>query len=302
MCDRGRSGEHGCGRELARQVAEHADADGAGEQPEEPAQREAGDAVDRLAVVRIAVEDAAERRRVQRQRDPDQRDSPGEGALELERALPAARSGGLEQRVGVGGAQGGAVGRGEERAGTAVDHRFRRGDRDDDVRVGQGRVDPERAFAVGDLHELLALDVVHLDPAPEAACDLRRDEQLQLAMCGAACEASGHEQRLAVRTVRPRVRARASSPRSLSAAGRRRAGNRERGRLDDDRRPGASRDERLERLAGEWKAKRVADGGRHVRDRVDRRRRREHDRVLAGVDDCEPRAVRQREPGQGIAR
>lgn len=183
-----------------------------------------------------------------------------------------------------------------------MDHRFRRRDRDDDVRVGQGLVDPDHTFAVCDLHELVALHVVHLDPAPKTACDLRRNEQLQLAMCGTACEASGHEQRLALRrgarAFELEHRRRDRCPPWVG----RRAGNRERGRLDDDRCPGASRDERLERLAGEWKAKRVADGCRHVRDRVDRRRWGEHDRVLARVDDREPRAVRQREPGQGIAR
>lgn len=78
-------------------VAHDSDVDRAGEQSEEPAEREAGDAVNRLAVVGIAVQDAAEGRRVQRQRDADQRDSPGKGALELERPLPAAGSGGLEQ-------------------------------------------------------------------------------------------------------------------------------------------------------------------------------------------------------------
>ena len=183
-----------------------------------------------------------------------------------------------------------------------MDDRLGRRDRHDDVRVQQSPVDPDQVFAVGDLDEPLALDVVHFDAAPEPACDLGRDEDLELAMCRAARESSGDEERLAVR----------GGARALELEHRRRdrrpprvvgrTGNRERGRFDDDRRAGAPRHERLERLAGEWEAKRVADGSRHVCDRVDRRRRREHDRVLAGVDDCEPRAVRQREPGQGIER
>ena len=107
-------------------------------------------------------------------------------------------------------------------------------------------------------------------------------------MSGAAREAPGDEKRLAVRGGARafELEHRRRDRRSPRIGGR--TGNRERGRLDDDRRPGAPRHERLERLAGEGEAKRVADGRRHVCDRVDRRRGREHDRVLARVHDREP--------------
>ena len=63
--DRRRSGEDGERRELARQPPEDAAPDRAGQQAEQAAQRRVGDPVDRLRVVGIAVEDAAERGRVQ---------------------------------------------------------------------------------------------------------------------------------------------------------------------------------------------------------------------------------------------
>ena len=65
--DRGRPCEDGCGRQLAGQAAEDATAHGPGHEPEQPSEREVRDAVDGLTVVRVAVEDAAERGGVQRE-------------------------------------------------------------------------------------------------------------------------------------------------------------------------------------------------------------------------------------------
>ena len=80
------------------------------------------------------------------------------------------------------------------------------------------------------------------------------------------------------------------------------ARDRERRRLDDDRRPRATRHERLERLAFERKAQRLTNRGCNVDDRLDGRRRRQHDCAFIGFDEGEPRAVRQRQAGQGIER
>ena len=163
-------------------------------------------------------------------------------------------------------------------------------------------MDPQRAVGVGDLDEILALGVVHLDPPVEAARELRRNEELELPVARATAQSAGHEQRLPVE--------RRSGPVELGHRRRDRgapgiaegARDRERRRLDDDRRPRATRHERLERLALERKAQRVANRGRDVGDRLDGRWRRQHDRVVVGVDEGEPRAVRQRQAGQGIER
>ncbi|OLD98415.1 MAG: hypothetical protein AUG91_09280 [Actinobacteria bacterium 13_1_20CM_4_69_9] len=68
-----------------------------------------------------------------------------------------------------------------------------------------------------------------------------------------------------------------------------RAGHRQRRRLDDDRRASAARHERLERLAGEWKAQRVAHRRADVGHRVRRRRRTQDQRVVVRRDDDEAR-------------
>ena len=67
---------------------------------------------------------------------------------------------------------------------------------------------------------------------------------------------------------------------------------RERRRLDHDRRAPAARDERLQRLAREREAQRVANGRSHVRDGVGRRRGLQNDGVVVSGQDDEPR------PGQ----
>ena len=302
MGDRGRPGEDGCGRQLAGQAAQHTTAHGPGHEPEQPPEREVRDAVDGLAVVRVAVEDASERGRVQRERDPEQSDPLGQGTFEAEREAPSSGTRGLEQGVGVGRAHGVRVGRREQGSRSAVEHGLGGGHRDDDVCLGERGVDPERAIGVGDLDEILALGIVDLDPPVEAARELRRDEELEVAVSRATAQSAGHEQRLAVE--------RRSGPVELGHRRRDRgapgiaggARDRERRRLDDDRRPGATRHERLERLPGERKAQRVANGGRDIGDPLDGRRRRQHDRALIGLDESEPRAVRERQPGQGIER
>ena len=302
MGDRGRPCEDGCGRELAGQAAEHATAHGPGHEPEQPAEREVRDAVDGLTVVRVAVEDASERGRVQRERDAEQGDAPGQSTFEPERETPAGRTRRLEQRVGVRRAQRLRVGRREQRSRSAVEHGLGRGHRDDDVCLRERGVDPERAIGVGDLDEVLALGVVDLDPPVEAARELRRDEELELPVARAAAESAGDEQRLAVERRSGAVelghRRRDRGAARIAEGAR----DRQRRRLDDDRRPRATRHERLERLALR------AESAARREPRL--RRRRSARRAAAaparprfiGFDDGEPRAVRQRQAGQGIER
>jgi hypothetical protein len=205
-------------------------------------------------------------------------------------------TGGLQQRVRVRGAQRLYTGRSEKRGGPAVEDGLGGGDRRHDVGVDESRVDAKRDSARAlELDEVGALGVVHLYAPVETAGEGRRDERLQLAVAGSARESSGHEECLALEGD-SRLGQLFHRGRDRAAAGvERRAGNRQRRGLDDDRRVAAARHDRLERLSGERKAQRVADGGRHVGDRLDRRRRSDDDAVLAGVDERELRAGEERD-------
>src|SRR5688572_12358242 len=66
---RWRPGEHRERGDLAGQPAKEPSTDGAGQEAEQATEREPRDPVDGLGVVRVAVQDAAERRRAQRERD-----------------------------------------------------------------------------------------------------------------------------------------------------------------------------------------------------------------------------------------
>ena len=195
------------------------------------------------------------------------------------------------------------VGGREQRSRAAVEHGLGRGHRDDDVCLRERGVDPKRAIGVGDLDEILALGIVDLDPPVEAAREFRRDEELELPVARAAAESAGHEERLAVER---RLPARSSSA-IVAAIAVRRGSPREPGIGSDGgsttivaRAPRGH--ERLERLAFERKAQRVANRGCNVDDRLDGRRRGQHDCAFIGFDEGEPRAVRQRQAGQKIER
>ena len=136
------------------------------------------------------------------------------------------------------------------------------------------------------LDELRALGVMDLDGAAKAPREARRDdaEALELALLRPARQARGDEQRLPLgRDAGPLELGRGGCQRRLPRIVER-ARERERRRLDDDRRAPATGHERLERLAREREAKRVAHGRMHVGDRLARRRRSQHDRVVGYVD------------------
>jgi hypothetical protein len=84
---------------------EQPEPDRAGEQREQPPQRRAHDALERLLVVWIALDRGVEPRMVERERDADEPGPPLDEALQLEREAPAPRVVRLEQRVGVGEAE-----------------------------------------------------------------------------------------------------------------------------------------------------------------------------------------------------
>ena len=138
-----------------------------------------------------------------------------------------------------------------------------------------------------DLDQVFPLDVVHLDMAVEAPRELRRDERLQLLATRAPGQASGDEQRLvAGRDTEPLElvdsRGDGGLPRILFGSRQRQLR-----RFDHDRDACAPRHERLERLAGEREAQRIANRRADVRDRVAGWRRPEHERVVCRSHDDE---------------
>jgi hypothetical protein len=177
-----------------------------------------------------------------------------------------------------------------------VEHGLGGGDRRDEIGVDERGVDAKRDPSPSlELDEVRAFCVVHLHAPVEAAGEGGRDERLQLVVSGSARESPGHEQRLALE--------RDSGVGELLHRGRdraptrveRRPWNRERRRLDDDRRTAALGHDRLERLSGEREAQGIADGGCHIGDRVDGRWGRDDHAVLTGVDERELRAGEERD-------
>ena len=182
------------GRELARQVAQDAVPHDPRKPTEHACQRRAGDAAHRLRVEGVTLEQAAQHRRVERQRDPEHRDATREGLLQLDRGSPPARSGRLEERIRVGGAKRLRSCGGEERSRPAVQNRLGGGDRDDQVGLDQSGMDAKRHAAhLAEVDEVRVLDVVHLDLSVKPPPELGRDELLKLALAGSSREPSRDE-------------------------------------------------------------------------------------------------------------
>ena len=181
----------------------------------------------------------------------------------------------------------------EEGRRPAVQHRLGRPHGDDRVGLDER---PVHRRAVPGVHQAWILGVVHRHLAAEPQREVGRDEALDHAPARPPGEPGRDEQGLALgRDADPLELVRGRGDRRLARVARG-ARDRERGRLDEDRRAAAARDDRLERLARERKPQRVADGGADVGDRLSRRRgRRDRDGALAAVHDDEPRAVEDRE-------
>ena len=170
----------------------------------------------------------------------------------------------------------------QQRRAPAVQDRLGRRDGHDQVGLDERGMDPERPTTrLADVDEVRALGVVHFDAAMEPARELRGTSSSSSRWAALRARpaprraASGREGRAGAVELRHRRRDR--GPARVSE----RSGDGKRRRLDDDRRPPAARDERLERLAGEREAKRVANRSSHVGDRLAGRRRSKHDVVVA---------------------
>ena len=186
-----------------------------------------------------------------------------------------------------------------------MDDGLRGRDDDDHVSVEETAIDSERDPAqLPDLDQAWILDIVDHDPAAETPGKLRRDdpELLEVPFAEPSCKSSGNEQGLVLDRD-------AGSPELVDHGAHRRSPrvvlgsrDRQRRRLDHDRRPAAWRDERLERLAREWKTERVSDGRADIADRLAWLARPEDDGVIGRIHDGQPRPREHRDPVHGNAR
>src|SRR5919201_3541681 len=90
-----------------------------------------------------------------------------------------------------------APGRADQSGRPTVQHRFRRGDDDHDVRLEERGMDAKRMQpSVLELHEILPLDVMDLNVPVEPPRELRRDETGKQLVPRSAGETARNEQGL----------------------------------------------------------------------------------------------------------
>ena len=239
------------------------------------------------AVVRVTERRLGDPRLVEGQRDAEQRDTPRERLLHRDCRSPAGRTAGLEQRTRLGMSCGVRPATGEQDAWPAVDDRLRRADRHDHVRVHELPRDTEgSAFVVPELDQVGSLGVVDDHLAVERTRERRREQPIELAAAGPSRQAGGDEDRLPlVRNAEVSQLLHGCSDRSTPGVDRR-AGQRQRGDVGDDRRPSTPRHDAGQRRARKRKAHSVADGRADIGDRLRRRLgRHQHDRVVGAFDD-----------------
>ncbi len=143
---------------------------------------------------------------------------------------------------------------------------------------------------------------MHDDVAVEPACELRRHELAEVALRRPACEAGGNEERL--------IAGRDAEALELGDNGRdrvltrvvRRARDRQRRWLDDDRGAGTAAGERFEAFSLEREAQRVAHRCCDVGYGLPGRRRPQQNRALRRGGEDEPRAGEERDAGSGHRR
>ena len=220
-----------------------------------------------------------------------------DGGFELEPEPPGRRPGRLEQRVGRGGsAYRRRVARRDERSGASVQHGLCRRDGQHEVGLDEIRMDATRS---PETDQRVVFRVVHHDPAVELARLRRRKEPLEIALGETAAEPACHEDRLAlVRHAAPLELLDRCRDRRLPGV-LRRAGQRERRRLDEDRRPSATRRQAFERGPRQREAERVPNRGRDVDDPLGRRRRPKNDVIVPGRHQDDARAGEQRNAAHG---
>ena len=273
---------------------------GEGSRPKARPSAEPGESLQRLGVVRVALQRAAEHRVVQGERDAQHRRTrrpaparaatpsrqPWDAPVSSREYAPPARSAAA------------SAGR-EQHAGPAVADGLGRAHRHHEVGLDEAAVDAQgHVPGRPDLDEVVGLDVVHLHAAAEAPREIGRDEQLQPVAARSRREPGGDEQGLALgrdpaRDERLDRRLEGCAPRIAEHAGKR-----ERGRLDHHGRPSAAGRRLFERRARQREAERIAHGRADVVDRGGRRRRAEDDGALRCVEVLDAGAREQGDAGQ----
>jgi hypothetical protein len=143
--------------------------------------------------------------------------------------------------------------------------------------------------------EVGGLGVVDGDAAAERPSLWRRQEALELALPETPTESTCDEDRLLL-VVDPRLLERCEDGgQSIPPRVERSAGERKRGRLDDDRRPPSPRRERAQRRSGERESQRIAHRRPGVDDARRRRRWADDDVVAADRTDDDARSGKERD-------
>ena len=236
-------------------------------------------------VIRVAAQRAAEARQVEHERDAEQGRALARSSARARppRSQPRDRSSRAATRPARPGARRGRT-RGEERRRAAVEHGLGGGHRDDEVGLQRAAVDASGMPSCSPIVDEPVLDVVHLDARRGSDARTRAGRAARARAVRPAREPAGDEDRLPLardaeplELVRRRRRARPGADRPVAD------GNRECGRIDNDRRrvpPGAPSPRAAGRRAG---SARRRGPRRRFGDGLGGRRRPEHDRVSGAV-------------------
>ena len=177
-----------------------------------------------------------------------------------------------------------------------MEHRLRCADDDDQLRVDERAIHAQRRpHHVVEGDEVRILDVMDDDVTVEPTGKLAGHEAFQLALRRPSPEPAGDEDRLIPgRDAQPLELVDDGADRELARIGGR-GRDRQRRRLDDDRRPRPAPHEGLQRLALQREAEGVSDGRADVGDGRPRRRRAKDDHVVRHGRDHNLRAGQQRD-------
>ncbi len=160
---------------------------------------------------------------------------------------------------------------GEERAGASLLGRFRGRDAHHEIGIDDGAVNRDRLPAVYlEDAQVSARRIVDDDRAPESACPEWAEDALEVTAPRTPTEAACDQDRVLLRRhaeANELVHHRRNCllPRVV-----RYVGERERARLDDDRRPAPGRRESGERCSREWVAERFTDSRLDIAQRFER--------------------------------
>ena len=165
------------------------------------------------------------------------------------------------------------------------------GDREHEIGLHESRMD---ASPARDGRQPVVLRVVDDDPPAERPRLWRGEDAFEVALAEPPPEPARHEDRLALVRYPAALELRDRHRDGRLTSVLRRAGQRERRRLDEDRCSSAWCDERVQPTAGERKAECIADGCLHVDDPPGRGGRTKDDVVVArrNEDDTRPRKQR----------